>query len=136
MRRDLDRVSRVTEDLRALLAQLQWKTFESSSPDARTQILNDLLNSCLVEELKTALDQLSGFLSCYIDSAAAANSIQEADDKLQSRRLEQITRALRTLNKSECPPGNPSAFVERVMASVDEHLETYNQQESLLERPA
>lgn len=136
MRRESDRVSRVTEDLRALLAQLQWTTFERSSPDARTQILNDLLNSCLVEELKTALDQLSGFLSCYINSAAAANSIQEADDQLQSRRLEQITRALRTLHKSEGPPGNPSAFVERVMASVDERLETYNHREALLERSA
>ena len=136
MKRELDRVTRVTEELRALLAQLQWKTFQSSSPGDKTQILNDLLNSCLVEELKTALDQLNRFLWCYINSAAAANSIVEADDELQSRRLEQITRTLRTLNKSASPYDDPSAFVERVMASVDQHLETHNQRELALERSA
>lgn len=136
MRTELDRVTRVTEELRALFAQLQWKTFQSSSPGDKTQILNELLNSCLVEELKTALDQLSRFLWCYINSAAAANSILEADDELQSRRLEQITQVLRTLNKSSSPSEDPSAFVERVMASVDQHLETHNQRELPLERSA
>src|SRR5215469_13219582 len=40
-----DRIIRITEELRALAVQLQWSTFQKSSRDDKTKILNGLLNS-------------------------------------------------------------------------------------------
>lgn len=121
MRDTAERVVRISEQLRALSVQLQWKTFESSSPRDQTQILNGLLNRSLIEDLRNTIDQLSDFLWRYIE-AAAAESDPQADYELQNERLRRITELLRLLHRSAYPAQDPSAFMERVTASVDQHL--------------
>ena len=121
MRDTVERVVRISEQLRALSVQLQWKTFETSSPRDQTQILNGLLNRSLIEDLRNTIDQLSDFLWRYIE-AAAADSDPQADYELQNERLRRITELLRLLHRSAHPAQDPSAIMERVTASVDHHL--------------
>jgi hypothetical protein len=131
-----DRIIRITEELRALAVQLQWSTFQKSSRDDKTKILNGLLNSGLVEDLKTATDQLSRFLWCYINSAVAANSIVESDYESQGRRVEQVTEMLRMLREPAFAADDTIGFVERLTARVDQHLEAYERQELVNRRSA
>jgi len=116
-----ERVVRISEQLRALSVQLQWKTFENSSPRDQDRILNGLLNRGLVEDLRRTIDQLSEFLWQYIETAAA-NSDPDADYEMQNERLRRITELLRLLHRSATPSHDPAAFMERVTASVDQHL--------------
>jgi hypothetical protein len=125
-------VARITKELRALSTQFHWHAFQKSSPGEQTQILNGLLNSGLVEDLRTTVDDLSQFLWRYIESAAA-NPDQEADYDLQNERLTRITEMLRLLHRSSCPSQDPLAFVDRVTKSVDRCLETASQGEMLCE---
>src|SRR6516162_9306903 len=121
MRDTVERVVRISEQLRALSVQLHWKTFESSSPGDQTQILNGLLNRSPIQDLRNTIDQLSDFLWRYIE-AAAADSDPQADYEMQTERLRRITELLRLLHRSAYPAQDPSAFMERVTASVDHHL--------------
>lgn len=136
MRDTSDRIIRITEELRALAIQLQWTTFQRSSRDDKTKILNGLLNSGLVEDLKTAIDQLSRFLWCYINSAAAANSIMESDYESQNQRLGQITETLRLLREPGFSCDYSMSFVDRLTAAVDQHLEAHERQELVNRRSA
>ena len=136
MRDTADRILRITEELRALAVQLQWSTFQKSSREDKTKILNGVLNTGLVEDLKTALDQLSRFLWCYVNSAAAASSIMESDCESQSRRLEQITEMLRLLREPAFAADHSMSFVDRLTATVDQHLEAYDREELLDQRSA
>jgi hypothetical protein len=128
MRDTCDRVTRITKELRALSTQFHWHAFQNSSPSDQTQILNELLKSDLVEDLRTTVDYLSQFLWRYIESAVA-NSGQEANYELQNERLTRVTEMLRVLHRSSCPSQDPLAFVERVTKSVDRCLETASQDE-------
>jgi len=121
MKDTVERVIRISEQLKALSVQLQWKTFETSSPGDQTRILNGLLNRGLIEDLRNTIDQLSDFLWRYIESAAAESDPQ-ADYEMQNERLRRITELLRLLHRSAYPTQDPSAFMERVTASVDQHL--------------
>jgi hypothetical protein len=129
------RVARVTEELRALLTQLQWSAFQDSSPGEQKQVLNALLNGGLVEDLRKAIDQLSEFLWNYIESAAAKSG-SDPDVALENIRLLRMTELLRLLHRSTCPSNDPLAFVQRVTASVDQYLETSNHRESPWEQSA
>jgi hypothetical protein len=128
MKDTADRVTRISNELQALLVQLHWKAFQNSSPVDQTQILNGVLNRGLIEDLRLTIDQLSDFLWRYIETAAE-NCDQEADYELQNERLRRITEVLRLLHRSACPSQDPLAFVERVTASVDRHFETQSRAE-------
>jgi hypothetical protein len=132
-----ERMIRISEQLRALSVHLQWKTFEGSSPTDQNRILNGILNRGLIEDLRNTVDQLSDFLWRYIETAAA-NSDPGADYELQNERLRRITELLRVLHRSASPVHDPSAFMERVTASVDQHLAMSDPQASRLPaaRPA
>lgn len=116
-----EHVVRISEQLRALSVQLQWKTFESFSPRDQDRILNGLLNRGLIEDLRRTIDQLSEFLWQYIETAAA-NADPDADYEMQNERLRRVTELLRLLHRSALPSHDPGAFMERVTASVDQHL--------------
>jgi len=124
MRDISERVAKVTEELRALSVQMQWTAFQSSSQGDQDQILNGLLRNGLVEDLRTAVDQLSHFLWCYIDSVAARAAAE--DSPIQDEVLAQITGMLRLLHQSARPAEDPLAFVERMTAAVDHHLEAHS----------
>lgn len=117
-------VARVTKELRALLVQLHWSSFQGFSPDDQNLVLNELLNAGLIEDLRTTVDHLSRFLWSYVESAAQAASSPEMDYETQSKHLEKITEMLRVLHRPAAPAEDPLAFVERLTQSVDRHLET------------
>jgi hypothetical protein len=119
-----ERVAKVTQELRFLSEQMQWKAFQSSSQGDQDQILHGLLKNGFVEDLRTAVDQLSHFLWCYIDSVAAHAAAEGSP--VQAEQLAQITNMLRLLHRSACPTENPLAFVERMTAVVEQHLESHN----------
>ena len=124
--RDLsNQVDRLTGELRALRLQLEWSSFRHSSQKDQDKILNSLLNEGLVEHLRTAIDQFSHFLWCYIESAAA-NSDPDVDFALQSKRLDQVTDMLRLLRHSSSPTPDQLEFVANVTRAVDRHLQTRN----------
>lgn len=135
MKDTADRVTRISSELQALLVQLHWKAFQSSSPVDQSQILNGVLNRGLIEDLRTTIDQLSEFLWRYIETAAE-NCDQEADYELQNERLRRVTEVLRILHRSATPAQDPLAFVERVTASVDRHFESLNGGEISLKHSA
>ena len=123
MRDISERVAKVTQELRSLSEQMQWKSFQSSSQGDQDQILNGLLKNGLVEDLRTAVDQLSHFLWCYIDSVAAHAASE--DSPIPAEQLERITDMLRLLHQSAYPTENPLAFVERMTAVVEQRLEAH-----------
>ena len=133
MRDISQRVTRASRELRALSIQLRCKAFQNSSVGDQTQILRGLVESGLVEDLRTAVDQLSHFLWCYMESAAATGCA--ADSDVQGKHLAQIATMLRLLHRSAYPTEDPSAFVERITACVEQQLETHSRA-AALERTA
>src|SRR6266702_1935793 len=128
-------IQRLTQELRALQPWLEWNTFQEFSPGDQNRTLNDLLDTCLVEDLKRSVDLLRHFLWCYIESAAT-DSDPHVDYAQQSKRLEQITDVLRQLNYSTCPPKAAMEFVQQTTLNVNRrmkahHTEAHHAQEEL-----
>jgi hypothetical protein len=118
-----DRIAHLTQELKALHAQLQWPKFQNATPDDQDQILNQVLNAGLGHDLKKAVDLLSQFLWCYIESAAARTNAEEVDYVQQSVRLAQTTAMLRMLHQSACPLMDSLAFVEHATMTVTRQAE-------------
>ncbi|HZU32711.1 MAG TPA: hypothetical protein VFB79_16460 [Candidatus Angelobacter sp.] len=118
-----NRITKLTQELRALHAQLDWRTFQSYGPETQDRVLSDLLNTGIGHDLKQAIDLFSQFLWCYIESAAARTSADEVDYAQQSIRLAQITELLRLLHHSACPLVDSLAFVEHTAVTVHRRSE-------------
>jgi len=131
-----DQITRLSQELRAFQVQLQWKSFQCSSPDDQDRVMDSLLNAGLGQDLKRTVDLLSQFLWCYIEAAAAGGNAQ-VDYAQQSSRLGQITGILRLLHHSSCPLKDSLAFVEHAAMTVTQHVDVDNLQERLsLEKSA
>jgi len=131
-----NRLTRLTQELRALRLQLQWSTFRRSTPDDQSQVLNTLLDAGMVDDLKNLTEQLSHFFWSYIDTAAE-NKGPEVDFARQSREVAQVTELLRSLRETTCPYPSQLGFVARVTLTVDRHLEKQAQEQALhMERSA
>ena len=113
-----DQITRLSQELRAFQLQLQWKSFQCSSPGDQDRVMDTLLNAGLGPDLKRTVDLLSQFLWCYIEAAAAGGNAQ-VDYAQQSSRLGQITGILRQLHHSSCPLKDSLAFVEHAAMTVD-----------------
>src|SRR3954451_12751298 len=48
-----NRISRLTHELRALRLQLQWETFENSTPKDKDHLVDQVVSTGLVADLKT-----------------------------------------------------------------------------------
>lgn len=125
-----DRISLLTHELRAFHVQLQWPDFQDATPAAQDNTLNRLLNSGLGRDLKGAVDLLSHFLWCYIESAAARTNAEEVDYAQQSARLNQVTEMLRLLHHSSCPLRESVAFVEHATMMVTRQAESPGSQQA------
>ncbi|MFL6313150.1 MAG: hypothetical protein ACJ71W_13695 [Terriglobales bacterium] len=82
-----DQIENITQELKALHAHLRWTTFQDADSGDQDRILNNLLNAGLGHDLKKAVDLLSQFLWCYIESAAARINAEGVDYAQQSLRL-------------------------------------------------
>ena len=113
-----DRMESITHELKALHLQLLWPKFQDADPCDQDRILNHLLNAGLGHDLKRAVDLLSQFLWCYIESAAARTNAEGVDYAQQSARLGQVTEMLRLLHHSACPLRESLAFIEHATMTV------------------
>ena len=113
-----DQIESITQELKALHLQLHWHKFQDADPCDQDRILNHLLNAGLGHDLKRAVDLLSQFLWCYIESAAARSNAEGVDYAQQSVRLGQVTEMLRLLHHSSCPLMESLAFVEHATMTV------------------
>ena len=124
-----DRVTRLSQELRAFQLELQWKSFQCSSPTDQESIMDNLLNAGLGQDLKRTVDLLSQFLWCYIEAAAAGpQSDADVDYARQSSRLGQITGLLRQLHHSSCPLKDSLAFLEHTAMALTSHVDAENRQ--------
>lgn len=113
--------ARVSQELHAVQSQLKWSTFQSVNPGLQDKIMDEFLRAGLGQELRRAVDLVSQFLWCYIESAAA-DSNADVDYAHQSRRLEQVTELLRLLHHSSCPLKGTLGFVEHATMTVNRHV--------------
>jgi hypothetical protein len=132
-----DRIESITQQLRALQSQLHWPRFQDADAVEQDRILNQLLDAGLGHDLKRAVDLLSQFLWCYIESAAARINAEGVDYAQQSVRLGQVTEMLRLLHHSACPLRESLAFVEHATMTVTRQADPSGMQKQLtLERSA
>jgi hypothetical protein len=118
-----DQVENITQELRALHQQLLWPRFQNADSRDQDRILNNLLNAGLGHDLKKAVDLLSQFLWCYIESAAARINADGVDYAQQSLRLSQVTELLRLLHHSACPLKESLASIEQATMTVARNAE-------------
>lgn len=118
-----DRIETITQELKALHRELHWPKFHDADPCDQDRILNHLLNAGLGHDLKRAVDLLSQFLWCYIESAAARTNAEGVDYAQQSQRLGQVTEMLRLLHHSACPLRESLAFIEHATLTVTRSAE-------------
>ncbi len=131
-----NRISRLTHELRALRLHLQWDTFQNSTPKDKDKIVDQVVSTGLVADLKTVVDEMNQFLWSYIDSAAR-NSGPDVDYALQSARLNEVTEMLRLLRQTSCPTsGEQLEFVARVTIAVDRQLQDPEEHEAAVRRSA
>src|ERR1700704_6127112 len=123
-----DRIESITQELRALHLQLHWPRFQDADTGDQDRILNNLLNAGLGHDLKQAVDLLSQFLWCYIESAAARMNADGVDHAQQSTRLSQVTELLLLLHLSACPLRESLAFVEHATMTVTRHADIRSMQ--------
>ncbi|MCU1220609.1 MAG: hypothetical protein JWN42_1806 [Candidatus Angelobacter sp.] len=118
-----DRIESITQELRALHLQLHWPRFQDADTGDQDRILNNLLNAGLGHDLKKAVDLLSQFLWCYIETAAARINAEGIDHARQSMRLGQVTEMLRLLHHSACPLRESLASIEHATMTVTRNAE-------------
>jgi len=118
-----EQIENLTQELKALHAQLHWSTFQNADSGNQDRILNNLLNAGLGHDLKKAVDLLSQFLWCYIESAAARINAEGVDYAQQSLRLSQVTEMLRLLHHSACPLRESLASIEQAAIAVARNAE-------------
>jgi hypothetical protein len=130
------RISRLTHELRALRLQLQWDSFQDTTPKDKDSFVDQVVSTGLVSDLKEVVDEMNQFLWSYIDSAAR-NSGPDVDYALQSARLNEVTDMLRLLRQSSCPTsGAQLEFVARVTIAVDRQLQEPEEHETAVRRSA
>src|SRR6185312_4962291 len=118
-----DQIENITQELRALHAHLRWSKFQNADSDDQNRILNNLLGAGLGHDLKKAVDLLSHYLWCYIESAAARINADGVDYAQQSLRLGQVTEMLRLLHHSACPLKESLASIEQATMTVARNAE-------------
>src|SRR6478609_9046829 len=118
-----EQIENLTQELKALHAQLCWSTFQDADSGDQDRILNNLLNAGLGHTLKKAVDLLSQFLWCYIESAAAGMKAEGVDYAQQSQRLAQVTEMLRLLHHSACPLRESLASIGQTTVTVTRNAE-------------
>jgi hypothetical protein len=132
MEDSFERVARLSQELRAFQAELQWKRFQTSSRADQDRLMDHLLDNGLGQDLKRTVDLLSHFLWCYIETAAAGrNADADVDYARQSSRLGQITGILRQLHHSSCPLKDSLAFVEHTAMALTSQVDAGSRQDGL-----
>ena len=116
------RITRLSQELKALAVDLEWTaTHESSAPE-QNRMIDRLLRAGVGQDLKRAVELLNHFLWSYID-AVATGSNEAVDYARQSSRLSQVTELLRLLHHSSCPLRDSLGSVEHAALTITRHLD-------------
>jgi hypothetical protein len=90
------RIRRVTEDLQAIQDELSKAAEPGADPEARTVIMEEMLQAELIDRFKNSVDHMRVLLFSYIE-AAASRGQYTVYDTLQSIRMRRVTEMLRVL---------------------------------------
>ncbi len=125
-----NKITQLSQELKAFQVKLQWNNIQGSNSGDQERVMDQLLNAGLGKDLKKAVDLLSHFLWCFIESAAA-NTNADVDYTQQSWRLGEITETLRLLHHSACPLKDSLSFLEQTAMKVTRHVKAERMQERL-----
>ncbi len=90
------RIRRVTEDLQAIEKELNRAAEPGAHPEMRNVLMDELLNSGLIDRFKNSVDHMRTLLFSYIE-AAASQGRYSVYDTLQAIRMRRVTEMLRVL---------------------------------------
>lgn len=104
-----DRIRSVTADLQQILAELDRAAQSSASADYRERIQRELLVPGVVNDFKTAVDDMRMMLWTYMSAQPAVQdgpsmSYPSVEARLQSVRMQRVTEMLRTLEPNVTQP--------------------------------
>jgi len=115
------RITRLSQELKALAVDLEWTAANESSAE-QDRVMDRILRSGVGQDLKRAVELLNHFLWSYIDTAAAKPN-EQVDYARQSSRLSQVTELLRLLHHSSCPLRDSLGSVEHAALAITRHLD-------------
>ncbi len=119
------RIRRITEDLKAVQAELHKITFFDATPE-QMAIVDELLGAGLLGDFKNAVDQIRQYLWAYVEASAASG--RDLTTAIQGLRLQRVTEMLRVLREDmddpslAAVPGSRS-FFEEISAIADKTVE-------------
>jgi hypothetical protein len=110
-----DRIQSVTQDLQQILSELNRAAQSGASADYRERIQRELLSPGVINDFKTAVDDMRMMLWSYMSAAPATKgpdmSLKSVEARLQSVRMQRVTDMLKTL-KPDVASGNTGALPE------------------------
>lgn len=90
-----NRIRRVTEDLQAIQQELGEAARPGTAHVRREAVMNELVESNLVNDFKSAVDNMRYLLWSYIEASSGRSS--DVAQALQSLRMQRVTDMLRVL---------------------------------------
>ena len=112
-----ERIRRVTADLQLLLAELDRAAHSDASPSSdgaaaiaeqRARIQRELLVPGVINDFKTAVDDMRMMLWTYMSAAPATSgpdmSLKAVESRLQQVRMQRVTDMLKTLKPDVSSP--------------------------------
>ncbi len=122
------RIRRVTDDLRALQEQLDVAAHQAAAQ--RDKVLDELVDGDLLNDLKSAVDNVRHFLWAYIE--ATTQNPEDLKSAIQGYRMQRVTEMLRVLREHESPDMHniPEArsFFEEINNITHATVERYNKE--------
>jgi predicted RecB family endonuclease len=123
------RIRRVTDDLRILQEQLDLAAHQAQAQ--RDKVLDELVDGDLMNDLKSAVDNVRHFLWAYIE--ATTQNPDDLKSAIQGYRMQRVTEMLRVLREHESPEMHniPEArsFFEEINSIAHATVERYNKSE-------
>ncbi|HUQ50435.1 MAG TPA: hypothetical protein VM056_06975 [Terriglobales bacterium] len=91
-----ERILRATKDLQAIQDELSRAAASDASAQLRDDVMNEMLQTQMVSDFKTAVDHMRHLLWSYIE-ATSTESKEDIAAKLQAVRMQRVTEMLKVL---------------------------------------
>ena len=114
----------LTTALTAVHEDLYWLAMQAPNADDKPAVPAAELNVNTLAELKSAVDDMRLLLWQYIETASEVNP-ERMQESMESQRLHRVTKFLQLLRKRLSPVSadeQPVSFIERINATVSQHL--------------
>ena len=124
-----ERIARVTDELRIIQRQLDESTRRVA---ARQEMVDSLVAGDLLNDLKSAVDNMRQFLWSYIE--ATAEGPEEMKTAIQGYRMQRVTEMLRVLRESDEEELHKTkyahSFFEEINNIAHEAVDRYKEEEA------